>query len=109
MKWIEVEGMSVAQFEYRDIGVPRPWHKRHSFSCGMIGTCHPLFDDCFGNVDVEIKLRNAKVIRKNNATDSESCALWVYFSKRESGEKFIDRLNVYLVEKTHKLEEARRY
>jgi len=108
MKEVKVNGESVVQFEYHDIEAP-DFDKRWSFSWAMIGACRPLFDDCFGNCEVEDKLRKAKVIRKNNSTDSESCQLWVYFSKRESAEKFIDRLNNYLRIKSCKLAEARSY
>lgn len=109
MKEVTVNGESAPQFEYSDLGEPQDYDRRWSFSGAMVSRCRPLFDDCDSNYEVEAKLRAAKVIRKNNPTDTESCALWVYFSKREGAEKFIDRLNEYLRAKVCRLAEARRY
>ena len=66
------------------------------FDCAMISTFAPVFDQCEDNYDVESVLRNAKVIRTNNRTDTESCSLVVLFSSRSAGENFINRLNTYL-------------
>lgn len=109
MREVKVNGESAPQFEYSDLGEPTDCIDVWSFSSAMVSRCRPLFDDCFDNHEVEAKLRASKVIRKNNRTDTESCALWVYFSKREGAEKFIDRLNEYLRVKVCKLAEARRY
>lgn len=76
------------------------------FEAAMVSTCKPLFDDCESNYDVEAKLRKAHVIRKDNQTDTESCALVVNFSSKKAGAAFVDRLNKYLEAKQAKLKEA---
>lgn len=79
------------------------------FEAAMVSTCAPLFDDCESNYEVEKKLLEAKVITPKNECDSESCALVVYFSSLVSANKFIGRLNAYLVEKARRLEAARAF
>jgi hypothetical protein len=66
------------------------------FEAAMISTFPGYFEGCQSNYEVETILRKAKVIRKDNRTDTESCALLVLFSNRKSGEKFIERLNKWL-------------
>jgi len=73
------------------------------FDCSMVSTCEPLFDDCKSNYEVERKLRAAKVILTQNNADSEACALVVRFSSLASANKFIERLNTYLVEQARRL------
>lgn len=81
-------------FSKASINVTEPNH--YWFEASMISTCKPVFKDCSSNYDVESALRKAKVIRKNNRTDTESSALVVLFASRKAGEAFIDRLNNYL-------------
>jgi hypothetical protein len=78
-----------------------------TFTCAMISTCKPLFDDCEDNHEVADKLIKAKVIRGHE--DSESCQLFVNFRTRKSGEGFIRRLNKYLDEKEALLRKAREF
>lgn len=66
------------------------------FECAMVSVCRPVFDRCDSNYEVERVLRDAKVIRKNNVTDTETCALIVLFSNKKSGVNFIQRLNKFL-------------
>lgn len=77
--------------------------------CSMVSACEPLLDDCESNYEVEKKLRAAKVILAQNNTDTESCALVVRFSSLASANKFIERLNTYLVEKARRLLAARAF
>ena len=109
MSSITVEGVSfpVRQFaehdlDYGDYMTNPKW----VFSKGMIGACAPIFDNLDGNYDVEEKLRKAGVIHKKTATDSEYCALYVYFVKKQSALNFIKRLNEYLVKKAKVIAEA---
>jgi hypothetical protein len=74
-------------------GLP-PW-----FECAMISTCHPVFDACSDNHDVEQVLRKARVIGRHDQTDTESCALVVNFRTVSQGRAFIRRLNKYLRQK----------
>jgi hypothetical protein len=69
------------------------------FDCAMVSTCEPVFDHCDSNYEVEDELRKAKVLRKNNRTDTEMCSLVVLFSSESAGNNFIDRLNKYLDDK----------
>lgn len=62
----------------------------------MISTCQPVFKQCQDNYDVEKVLRDAKVIRPPNRTDTELCALVVIFKTQKEGHDFIDRLNRFL-------------
>jgi hypothetical protein len=80
--------------------------KAWTFDCSMICSCKPLFDNLSSNYDVEYQLRKAGVIKCSNDTDTESCALVVRFSSQMSADRFINRLNDYLVKKTEKFEEA---
>ena len=82
------------KFTYNDIDELDP--KNFWFECAMVSACSPVFDHCEDNHDVEAQLRGAKVLLPKNQTDTECCALVVNFSSRQSGEKFIDRLNEYL-------------
>jgi hypothetical protein len=77
------------------------------FECAMVSACAPLFDHCDSNYEVEDLLRKAKVLHKRNQTDSESCALVVNFSSEKSAQKFIDRLNAFLVKRHQQLTELR--
>mgnify|MGYP001485345927 CR=1 FL=1 len=77
------------------------WGSKHRFyfECAMVSTCSPVFNRCSDNYDVERELRNANVLRKNNTTDTETCALMVLFSNKKSALNFINRLNKYLATK----------
>jgi len=66
------------------------------FDCAMISSCQPIFDNCNSNYDVERVLRKARVIRDQDRTDTETCALVVLFKTRKAGQGFITRLNHYL-------------
>ena len=66
----------------------------------MISTFPGVFDDCDSNYEVEDKLRAAGVIKPQNKTDSESCALVVNFSSVKSADKFEERLERYIQEHT---------
>jgi len=109
MKAIMIEGLRLPQFESCDLNPPLYSGHTWSFCSAMVGLCRPIFDECFGNCEVEDVLRKAKVIRANNKTDSETCQMWVYFSKKESGEKFIERLNKYIDQRARKIREGDRY
>lgn len=52
--------------------------------------------DVEDNYEVERILRNAGVIHHNNQTDTESSALVVNFSSKNSALKFIDRYNTFM-------------
>ena len=82
---------------------------KYFFDCSMVSSCAPAFDDCDSNHEVEEKLRAAGVIKPQNKTDTESCALVINFSSEESGHKFIDRLNGYLQKELEKMAEAAAY
>jgi hypothetical protein len=69
---------------------------RYWFECAMVSACSPVFNDCYDNYDVEHKLRKAGVLRDEDETDTETCALVVLFQTQEAGALFIDRLNTYL-------------
>ena len=77
------------------------WDSKHRFyfECAMVSACSPVFNKCSDNYDVERELRKANVLRKNNTTDTETCALMVLFSNKKSALNFIDRLNKYLATK----------
>lgn len=77
------------------------------FECAMVSSCAPLFNGCDSNYEVEDLLRKAKVLDRRNQTDTESCALVVNFSSEKSGQKFIDRLNAFLVKRHEQLVELR--
>lgn len=64
----------------------------------MISTFPGVFDDCDSNYEVEDKLRKAGVIKPQNQTDTETCALVVNFSSMKSAEKFEERLEAYISE-----------
>jgi hypothetical protein len=67
------------------------------FEAAMLSTCgEEAFPGCYDNYEVEDALRKAGVIRKNNQTDTESCALVINFSSKSAGLAFIERLNKYL-------------
>ena len=79
------------------------------FTCAMVSTCAPLFDDCDDNYEVRAKLEAAGVINEEVEDDSESCQLWEYFQTQEAGARFVARLNSYLAEKARKVGEAARF
>ena len=80
-------------------------HLPYWFTCAMVSTCTPLFDECEDNHAVADKLKAAKVIR-GGAEDSEACQFFVYFKTKASARAFINRLNTYLNKKTELLEKA---
>ena len=112
-KRIKIEGvqMEVPQFgEYSESDyIQYDRNKYWLFDCSMVSTCEPLFDDCESNYEVEKKLQEAKVILRQNNTDSESCALVVRFGSVSAANKFIGRLNSYLIEKARRLEASRAF
>lgn len=68
------------------------------YEAAMISTFPGVFDDCGDNYEVEDKLRKAGVIKPQNQTDTESCALVVNFSNKKSAESFGERLEKYIRE-----------
>ena len=68
------------------------------YEAAMISTFPGVFDDCESNYEVEERLRKAGVIKPQNQTDTESCALVVNFSSIKSAEKFEERLEQYIQE-----------
>jgi hypothetical protein len=100
--------MDIKQFKNEDIhkftdseGYP------FFFSFAMISTCAPLFDELHDNYAVEKLLAKAKVLTKADLTDSETCALCVYFKTRAQGERFIKRLNKYLLKWAKRIQNAK--
>lgn len=71
----------------------KPW-----FEAAMCSSVPEAFHDCDDNYEVEKRLRKAGVLRLEDKTDTESCALVVYFKTMAEGHAFIDRLNAYLDE-----------
>ena len=92
------------QFSHDDI--TKSFGDKHPFmfTCAMISTCSPLFDHLDSNYDVEDLLIKEKVVR-GGSTDSESCQMFIYFSTRNAGEAFINRLNLYLQKLAKKYKE----
>lgn len=91
---------SIYDMEYDD-------RTKYFFSCSMVSTCPKHFGHLDSNYEVERILRMHRVIRANNNTDSETCALVLYFSSKKAGQNFIDRLNKFLCE--YRLVESRQY
>jgi hypothetical protein len=94
-------------FDYNDVRkMDSDWTDKPYwwFDCAMVSTCEPVFNHCDSNHEVESELRKAKVLRKNNRTDTEMCSLVVLFSSEKAGNNFIDRLNAYLESKGLKSE-----
>lgn len=52
--------------------------------------------DVEDNYEVEERLRRAGVIKHNNLTATETCAMVVCFSSRVAARNFIGRLNEYI-------------
>lgn len=77
--------------------------KPYWFEAAMVSTCAPLFDGCEDNHAVEKELRRAHVIRHGCDTDTESCALVVYFKTMDVARGFLSRLNAYLVKKAERM------
>lgn len=98
--------MKARQFESNSIGKYNYNGKTYwQFECAMVSACEPVFDsknDRYhaDNYSVEKQLREAKVILSTNKTNTESCALVVMFSSKQSSENFLSRLNKYLREQT---------
>lgn len=84
-------------FEEKDIFKDHYVGAGWTFTASMITTCAPYFDHCGHNYDVEDELVAAGVITKANKCDTESCQMFVYFRNKESGLRFIKRLNDYLL------------
>lgn len=66
------------------------------YEAAMITTFPGVFDDCDSNYDVEEVLREAGVLLPHNQTDTESCALVVYFNNAVDGREFSKRLHDYI-------------
>lgn len=78
------------KFSYNDIDGMQ-W-----FEAAMITSFPGVFDDCEDNYDVEDRLREAGVIAADNQTDTESCALVVYFKSDDEARAFCDRLKAFV-------------
>lgn len=87
---------------YMEDGGPYRWY----FTCAMVSTCSPIFDDCEDNYAVEDKLRRAGVIAEDDVSDSESCQMFVNFRSQAQAVAFIGRLNEYLQKKATMMREA---
>ena len=83
------EAISDNDNQYREPGERIEYQYQNAMCSAYPG----LFDDCDGNHDVEQKLRDAKVIRKNNKTDTEDCQFHIYFSTEKAAHAFVDRFN----------------
>jgi hypothetical protein len=70
----------------------------------MVSACEPLLDGCDSNHAVEDLLRKEGVLTKGCAGDSESCQMFIYFKNKPNGNRFIDRLNRWLRERSLRLE-----
>jgi hypothetical protein len=106
---VKVNGQSVPQFDEFDLSEPTDYCKDWTFHGAMISTCSPVLDDLDDNHDFEARLRRAKVLRKNNRTDTESCEFWAYFSSQKAGMAFVERLNEYLRQRVCKMAAARAF
>jgi hypothetical protein len=84
--------------QFSEASICRGSNRSWFFDCAMISSCKPVFDNCSDNYDVERVLRKEGIIRRGMKTDTESCALVVMFSTKDGGQKFIARLNKFLVE-----------
>jgi hypothetical protein len=74
------------------------------YEASMISTFPGVFDDCEDNFDVEDCLREAGVILPQNVTDTESCALVVYFNDEQGAEAFGERLQDYVEKRENGIE-----
>jgi len=79
-----------------------------SFFCSMVSTCAPLFDGLYDNYDVADCLEKAGVLNEECDEDSESCGFGVTFDSKEKAERFLERLNGFLVERANKLNEVKK-
>lgn len=66
------------------------------FTCAMVSTCAPLFDNCQDNYAVEDELIEAGVLDNSCTPDSESCQFFCNFEDQRGADLFIARLNDYL-------------
>jgi len=68
------------------------------FHQAMVSRCKPLLDDCYDNVEATRLLRNNLVINiSETKMDSESDEMFLYFYTKEAGERFIKRLNRFIM------------
>lgn len=95
-----------------DLGDLLDWHGddniAYSFSCAMISSFEPFFDDLDDNVEVEERLRKAGVITCEDA-EAETCELTIYFVGRIEAIQFITRLNDYFMKKAELMQRAREF